>query len=436
MSEPSTIFISHSTSKLPALDPAVQVKDSLIHALEAKGWKVFLDSHSNRAGDLWRTQILHSLATAKAGIILLNDEATRSDWVKAEALIMCFRKSIDPAFPLLPIVLPGADVNATFLKTYEPFQFNEIQRSTFTLTAGESIDAFAKGVADNANLERGRQSPPTGTAWVEKVVNLLGGLKHNVLCNAAVKVKLETEPTAAATPEDLCLRLRWALANLMHHEQASTCLDVLSELMGALSAENARRLKPFVLSKCVENQSAELLYLAVTRPQQQGIFALNTSRKEVADRYVERLKTETPQGQAYLWSFSVPHPKGDLNEAGLLQMVEQEIQARLVPEPLYDDNGDELSLADAVDQLLEPANCYAVGLLPAQFAAKEVLEPLRTSFSRIVFIALAGEKWQRKQDCIDAGARILTPELTPPKRTEFSTLSTKWDALLGTNFLE
>jgi hypothetical protein len=78
---------------------------------------------------------------------------------------MCFRKSIDPAFPLLPIVLPGADIDATFLKTYEPFKFNEIQRSTFTYADGQSIDEFAKSVADNANLEQGRQSPPAGAAW-------------------------------------------------------------------------------------------------------------------------------------------------------------------------------------------------------------------------------------------------------------------------------
>lgn len=435
MTDEPTIFISHSTSKLPATDDSVRVKEALQKALQAKGWQVFLDAHSINQGDLWRGEILQSLATAKAGIVLLNDQATTSDWVRAEALIMCFRKSIDPTFPLLPIILPGADLDATFLKTYEPFEFNEIQRSVVNFTGGESVEDFAKTIADNPNLERGRQSAPTGATWVQKVADLLGGLGHDVLGRAAQRIELEVGPEliTPANREVVCVRLRWAIANLMHYKQAGASLDALSELISALTHEKVTRLEPHIMSKWVDNESAERLLLALRKPEEQGLLALNTSRQSVADRYAQRLKTELPPAR-YISVISVAQPNGDFDEATLLEKVEQAIRKKLVPEPVYDENGNELSLEDAVREVLQQADQFALGVLPIQFADTLLLKKLRVRFSRIIFIAMAGEQGQQMAECIAAGGRALTPELTPQKRNELAQLSSKWIALLDQYF--
>lgn len=433
MTETPTIFISHSTRTLPATDVAVQLREALLKALEAKGWSVFLDSHSITGGNLWRADILASLATSRAGIILLNDEASKSDWVKAEALIMCFRKSIDRSFPLLPIVLPGAKLKKTFLKTYEPFEFNEIQRSTATFTKGESIAAFAQTVADNTNLEQGRQGPPTGATWVQKVVDLLNGLESDVLGRAAQRIKLDVVAGGVVPPEVICLRLRWALANLMHHQDAGVCLEALSELIASLTEEKVKRLEPHIMSKWVENESTERLLLALRNPKEQGLLALNTSNQAVADCYAQRLKIETPPTR-FISVISVPQPNGDLDEAASLKKVEEAIRKKLLPQPRYDDNGDEVPLDKAITQVLQPDDQFALGLLPKQFAKTALLKTLRARFSRIIFIALTGEKSEQTEACIAAGGRVLTPELTWAKRNEFSQLSTQWIALFEQHF--
>jgi hypothetical protein len=431
-----TIFISHSTGKLPSSDKCVLVKEGLVPALEAKGWHVFLDSQSVNGGALWRTDILHSLATAQAGIILLNEDASKSDWVKAEALVMCFRKSIDPDFPLLPVIFPGADINATFLKTYEPFEFHEIQRLTVNFASGESVNTFAQSLADNPNLERGRRSARTEVAWVQKVAYLLSGLEHAVLCRAASRLTLELEPElpTPTTRETLCLHLRWALANLMHHKQVHECLDALSELMAALPEEKVIRLKPHLLSKWVENESAEMLLHSIRTPAQQGLLALNTSRQVIADRYTERIRSEIPPGGPRFWVFSVQQPNGDYDQPVLQQKVEQAIRKRLLPLPIHDADGSELSLDAAVRQRLQPTNQFALCVLPMQYSLTALLKQLRARFPRIIFIALAGDQGQQTANCVAAGGRPLKPQLTPQKLNELSQLFANWEALFEQYF--
>lgn len=435
MSKEPTIFISHSTSKLPKTDDSVRLKEALQLRLQAKGWRVFIDSQSVSGGDLWRTEILHTLATAKAGIILLNDDASKSDWVKAEALIMCFRKSINRNFPLLPIVLPGANLDATFIKTYEPFQFNEIQKAMATFAGGQSIDDFAQTVADNPVLEQGRQSEAQGADWVQKVVNIMAGLKPDALCQIVEKMKLIAEPDLL-TPlpsEELCLRVRWALANLLHHESPQTCLTALQILTGHLSEGRARQLKPHLLSKWVDNESAEILLLAAREPEQQGLLALNTSKQQVVDRYTERLTTELPIPGPIVPLISVPGPKGDFDEAGLKRLVEKAIALKLDPLELSDENDKEQSLQAVVAAQLQPDK-FAVCILPKQFSNKSLLKELRSRFSRIIFIALSGDKGEATAECLEAGGRSLSPTLTLQKITELSQLFVNYDALFDQKY--
>jgi hypothetical protein len=435
--------MSHSTGKLPAGDLALQVKDALIGALEAKGWSVFLDSHTVKGGDLWRTEILHSLATSKAGIILLNEEAAKSVWVRAEALIMCFRKSINSTFPLLPIVLPGANIDATFLKTYEPFQFNEIQRSIFTFNAGESIDTFAKSVADNPNLELGKQSVTTGAHWVQRVVDIIGGVKPDVLKRGVDALKLTEVPELLepAPADEICLRVRWALANLLHQETTDECLKAVTAMMSGLSKDDAERLKPHLLSKWVENESVELLLLAARAPEKQGPLALNARWQKIVEQYTDRLHKERPLDALPFQRIDVSEPRGDLDEDGLTKTVEAAIDQGLFDKgpfslPMLEDNGEPMPLEKAVAELLQPDK-FAVTVLPAkyfEYSSKSFLKDLRTRFPRIIFIAMSDDSGQSIAACQEAGGRELTPRVTPKRVTELTKLISNWNALFHAHF--
>jgi hypothetical protein len=95
-----TLFISHSTNKPHSSSRTLAVRKEL-ETLLAPHWRIFVDSLRIKPGEAWRTSVLYHLATASAGIILFDKAALESDWVPAEALILCFRRSMDPTFPLL-----------------------------------------------------------------------------------------------------------------------------------------------------------------------------------------------------------------------------------------------------------------------------------------------------------------------------------------------
>ena len=280
MADKPTIFISHSTGQFPDTDHCVLVRKALIKALEAKGWNVFLDSVSVGAGALWRAEILHNLATAQACIILLNEAAGNSAWVKAEALIMCFRKSMDPSFPVVPIIFPGAQVDATFLKTYEPFEFNEIQRVTVNFESAGSPKAFARKIAESPELQASMGAPPNCAAWVQDVADLLTGLKPPVFNRAVPPLKLDLAANALANEAAQSTRLGWAVANLMHQADANDCYEAFAKLISALSSENALRLRRYLTSKWVMNESVEMLLHALRRPDTHGWLGVEHSHFE------------------------------------------------------------------------------------------------------------------------------------------------------------
>ena len=330
-----TVFISHSTGTLPASDPCVQVKVALVTALEADGWRVFLDSRSVQAGARWRAEILHALAMSQAGIILLNAQSSQSDWVKAEALIMCFRKSIYPDYTVLPVVFPGADLDRTFLKTYEPFEFNEIQRQIVSFADVESAETFAHRLARNPYLQQSRLCTIAGAAWIQKVADLFQTVDIARLGEAAgyfEEFDPDQGPGLPFTPGAQATHLRWALANLMHRSEPQRCLEGVHYLLDQLGEEKSRRFGSFLLSKWVDNESAETLVNAAQNPAKARLLALNTSESEVAKRYAERIRIETPTGMITS-IFSVSILNGDYPPEVLMGKVEEAICLGLLQYP-------------------------------------------------------------------------------------------------------
>ena len=427
MADKPTIFISHSTGQLPETDSCVLVRKALVTALKAKGWNVFLDSIAIRPGDLWRTEILHNLATAQACIILLNGAAGSSAWVKAEALIMCFRKSMDPSFPVIPIAFPDAQLDATFLKTYEPFEFNEIQRVTMSFVGGGSPDVFAQTVTDIPALQASLNAPPNCTAWVQDVADLLTDLKPPVFNRAVPPLKLDLAHGALVNEAAQSMRLGWAVANLMHQADANDCYAAFAKLIGALSSEKALRLRRYLTSKWVVNQSVETLLHALHRPDTHGWLVLNTASLKIVECYQERASIEVLPRGATIYKISVSAPKGDFMEPEpLISLVENALAERFLTEEMEEAGMDRDSLPVVVAKYFEPANCFAVCLLHGSFNRADVISVLRARYKRIVFLILGGNKSTR----LAPEARELKPPLTADDLIGFSVFGKRCHSLI------
>ena len=126
----SVLFVSHSSAD----NALVEQLTKLIDARTEAQCKTIADIHDLRQGMAWSPQLYQWMARCQAALLLLTENALRSNWVLQEATILRARKVLDPTFPLL-IVIPDAlrariDVEPD-LKTrwqlFEPLELRAIQ---------------------------------------------------------------------------------------------------------------------------------------------------------------------------------------------------------------------------------------------------------------------------------------------------------------------
>lgn len=245
-------------------------------------------------------------------------------------------------------------------------------------------------------------------------------------CCAAEQLSLDCG--SPLPPDEMARCLACSIASVMHERQPQDCVPAFGELIPPLLSEKAASLRRYLEAKWVENESVEILLHASHTPEARGLLALNTSHVQVTNRYIDRVNYELPAGRTPLQRISVPEPKGDFEEHGLIHEVESAIRAVLVKDPLYDSEGNELPLEGAVRELLSSAKRFAICILPPQYTSKDVLLELRRRFSRIIFIVEAGDKSEHMTNCFAAGARQLNPLLKPAKLNEFAVLRRDLDA--------
>ena len=110
-----SVFISHSCNQNPAAFPAgdprrvrlerARAVRSAITAKIKQGFDVWLDSDRLRAGDPWRLEIFRAMYRCSAAVLLLDEDAFASPWVRQEATILNFRRRLSPSFVLIPLLL-------------------------------------------------------------------------------------------------------------------------------------------------------------------------------------------------------------------------------------------------------------------------------------------------------------------------------------------
>jgi TIR domain len=112
------VFISHSAHA--AEEPATQVfLDDLSAAIRAApGFEPLADQTDLQAGDVWMQQLYTWMGLCDAAVILLSPRAVtreNSVWVPRETNLLLWRKSLDPRFVVIPVLiggLKGSDLKA------------------------------------------------------------------------------------------------------------------------------------------------------------------------------------------------------------------------------------------------------------------------------------------------------------------------------------
>lgn len=428
MSKPK-LFISHSTNNLDYRYRSVKIRESLYAILSKKEWDVFIDRYSMEPGVKWRIEILHNLAEAHSGIILFNERAvSESTWVKDEALILCFRKSIDPDFQVIPVLLDGKCLNDTCFKQYEPFQLNEIQ----AITDDRSLtpERFAEMIA--SKLDSSRAKKPPMSLWVHQVVGLLRKIDIDTLQDAASQLGLSVDGDLWNRIEDgkqkcLCR----TLAELMHHRSPIDSVGAFRELLRELKHEKGDYLRKYLTAKWVANEAMEIILYASRKPVELGILTINSREQAIIDEYLNRAKIEIYYNQGSTWAFSVGGGAGESDDAIKLQ-IERTIRDRII-KPL-DDDYDISHLPQDVAERLNKPNDVAICALPPEYAKERILNELHQKYPRVIFLVQVGNSAENLRLFNTIGAKPLPP-LDRRKRDELAELKSRLEAAISQIYL-
>ncbi len=398
------LFISHSTSGLPSTDRCVEIKEYLYESLSERGWDVFVDNHRINPGDKWRTEIIYNLAHTQAGIILFNERAcSQSDWVTAEALILCFRKSIDPKFQIIPVLLKDKKLHDTCFERYKPFQLNEIQ----VIKEDQSLSSkdFANQIA--ARFDINDVGLPSTNQWVTRVISLLKEVDVDALMRAAKKLDLLLEEGLNNPHMDYQNKLSRALVELMHHKPPLENIGAFHELLTQLDAEKAKRLSLHLAAKWVENEATEILHCASRKPNEIGLLTINTKSLEVTQQYLNRAKIEICGVQ----TFSVSGAAGE-GEDAILYKIEQTICEQLFPSGSYiGDDYVELPPIKSIAKYLNSQTKVVICVLPSEYAKERILKVLRQRYPGIIFIVQVGSQEEMMKMFNSIGGTPLYPPL-------------------------
>jgi len=403
------LFISHSTSRRPKTDRCVKIKECLHSLLSDSGWHVFTDEQRINPGNKWRTEILHNLQHAQAGIILFNKEATsNSDWVKAEAFHLCFRKSIDPNFQIVPVLLEDQNIGDTCFKEYEPFQLNEIQAIKDYLDPDPDKQVTPRDFAHKiaACFDSGKAGPPRMNKWVHRGVFLLKNVDVEVLKCAAEKLGMEEN----------CYDIQHRhVVELMHHNPPLRNIEAFSELLTDLDSEKTGLLCKYLKAKWVENEAAQILINASRKPDEIGLLTINTNEIKYTEQYLNRAKIEIGN----IKTISVSAAAGEGGGAKLHEIEKTisenfDIEKHDITEPFSQ---------AILERLASNPNKKVICALPSEYAKERILKELRQRYPMIIFLVQVGSQAEHMTRFNYLCGKPLNPPLNDDKCKELTNLT-------------
>ncbi|MFF3871945.1 toll/interleukin-1 receptor domain-containing protein [Streptomyces sp. NPDC001978] len=278
------VFISHSAR---GDDYTSGVLKRLQERLAEKNFHPLVDQTDISPGAEWRPEIVDWLARCGAAVVLLNDKALTSDWVKREVNILMWRKALGARLLVVPVLLGDlstGDVKKAGMEELRPIQFARTERG-----APEDADDIADKVLEQfAQLPPDRGADDPMTAWLRRIdVYLSQAQRSDLLVDAAKALAIEGEHLAHVTAQQggcLFLAHQFLVATPERMERALDALapslphDTLRRLISALKAtwvseEAARRVLP--------DPEAE-------GPPQEMTILLNAGNRSTAEQYIKR----------------------------------------------------------------------------------------------------------------------------------------------------
>jgi hypothetical protein len=288
----SLVFISHSCNKDPAalpaghakrarLERARAVRSAIIEKLAA-GFETWLDEDRLEIGDPWRLEIFRALYRSSAGVILLDEDAFASPWVRQEATILNFRRRLNPSFVLIPVLLDEGSSSRFDEGDWRPLALRDFM--ALKETPGQIADEVASrlsGLAE-ANNDRGLKG------WVSSLAGLLRpmAVEYPDRLNEAC-AQLGITPEDWAADNGSAIRL-FAQALLSARPQTVAAVAVQQVKSAVIDREKRKEMRRLLVPIWVNLDAAGSTATVLCKPPSGRRALLNTVDENVAREFVAR----------------------------------------------------------------------------------------------------------------------------------------------------
>jgi hypothetical protein len=371
------IFISHRNGEADVRALIEQLQQQLARA----GYDVLVDFDRLQAGAELRNDIYTWLGVCHGAVVFLSPDALseQSVWVPTESSILSWRKTLDPAFVLIPVLLPGVGLDD--LRVH--LRYRDLGLHDLVCVTHRDADTTCTEVLSGLQrLVPAARAPLEDLA--EQIEVLLGGVRDEFLDEA---VRL-----AGAEPRRLPRGMVHARSAALAMLQAPL-LDTVAALEYLAprlpSAVDVDRILEIVAPGWVDLNAARWIAYCAQAPTPRPAAVVNAKTRFGAEMYVRRACCRSPKTMWRVVSVTGVH-----GEAVFADLA-AEIQAALYAEfasALVDDpfgGGAEQQLMPVLQALQKRGRPVVVALrLPGGHV--ELLPSLQERFPYLTFLFLSG----------------------------------------------
>jgi hypothetical protein len=286
------VFISHSSTADPF---AGQVRQAVAEGL--RRYEVLVDMDVLQPGDEWASVLYHWLAECHAAVILVNQEALRSTWVRREVNILLWRRALGYPLKLVPAIigdLSPEDISAAGFDELEPFQFARIKSSQRTPEAAQRLAAKIVGrFADGG--QSASDETPMGS-WANVISSDLREVKSLDSLVAAAR-ELQVEEDCLNRVRDPGEGCRFVAHQLLAHGRDLRVYRAITKIADFTPVEWLSRLIDKVGPTWVDGEVARVML--GTGDKRPRTVILNARKAQTAENYIGRATCCAQGGYVY-----------------------------------------------------------------------------------------------------------------------------------------
>lgn len=402
-----TIFISHSSAE--DADQAALLK--AIKAKFAADFEILLDQDLLKAGDTWRNELHTWMAMCQAAIVILSPGVLEhEEWVLKEFTILSWRRSLDPNFVLIPVLLPTVQRSNFDKGLFAPLLVRELQMAEGD--PAQIIDELETRLKDL----RGRE-PSHVANLIDNIAGKLAKLTDRECRQAALA--LDGEP------------LRWdsrlteheRLARRMVHANFTKLCHVLIEKSPRIGQDAACEILEWLFTFWIEPEAVVSIPQVVTGPHR--AIALNATHPRTPRLYIRRAFCNYPPG-------SIEAPINDDGGELAVEDVEQQLRDFFRSKDPALMRAKEVLIQQQIEVIGAEVDAKPIFVIIERALKPEDLRRLQGKYPRFTFVLATGAKLP-DDDYYASSVRLLRPELDPRKEVACQALMTETRAnILGT----